>query len=70
MHTGSGTKLPFTEEIRQIRNKYGLPATTMSEILGFGVNQYRLYETGEIPSETNGQANPTGGSPGGVPKIG
>jgi putative zinc finger/helix-turn-helix YgiT family protein len=48
-------KLPFTEEIKQIRNKYGLPATTMSEILGFGVNQYRLYETGEIPSETNGR---------------
>src|ERR1700741_1566250 len=48
-------KLPFPEEIRQIRKKYGLSATAMSEILGFGVNQYRLYETGEIPSEVNGR---------------
>jgi uncharacterized phage-associated protein len=46
-------KLPFTEEIKNTRSQYDLPATTMSEILGFGVNQYRLYETGDIPSETN-----------------
>lgn len=46
-------KLPFTEEIRNTRRQYDLPATVMSEILGFGVNQYRLYETGDIPSETN-----------------
>lgn len=46
-------KLPFTEEIKNTRRQYDLPATTMSEILGFGVNQYRLYETGDIPSETN-----------------
>ena len=46
-------KLPFVEEIKNIRSQYELPATTMSEILGFGVNQYRLYETGDIPSETN-----------------
>lgn len=46
-------KLPFIEEIKDIRNQYDLPATAMSEILGFGVNQYRLYETGDIPSETN-----------------
>jgi uncharacterized phage-associated protein len=26
----------------------------MSELLGFGPNQYRLYENGEIPSESNG----------------
>lgn len=45
--------LPFIEEIRQIRQQYDLPANTMSEILGFGVNQYRLYENGDIPSETN-----------------
>lgn len=46
-------KLPFTEEIKNTRSQYNLPATLMSEILGFGVNQYRLYETGDIPSETN-----------------
>lgn len=46
-------KLPFTKEIKSIRSQYDLPATVMSEILGFGVNQYRLYEAGDIPSETN-----------------
>src|SRR5882757_925716 len=46
-------KLPFVEEIKNIRSQYDLPATAMSEILGFGVNQYRLYETEDIPSETN-----------------
>jgi uncharacterized phage-associated protein len=46
-------KLPFAEEIRSIRHQYDLPATAMSEILGLGVNQYRLYENGDIPSETN-----------------
>jgi len=45
--------IPFQEEIRDIRSRYDLPATTMSQILGFGVNQYGLYEKGEIPSETN-----------------
>jgi uncharacterized phage-associated protein len=45
--------LPFTEEIKNIRSQYDLPATAMSEILGFGVNQYRLYETEDMPSETN-----------------
>ena len=46
-------KLPFTEEIKKIRSQYDLPATALSEILGLGVNQYRLYEGGDIPSETN-----------------
>ncbi|MBL7909811.1 MAG: DUF4065 domain-containing protein [Bacteroidia bacterium] len=45
--------LPFPEEIIAIRNKYALPATKMSEILGFGINVYRNYESGEIPSESN-----------------
>lgn len=45
--------IPFPDEIVQIRNKYGIPASTMSEILGFGVNTYRQYESGEIPSHAN-----------------
>lgn len=45
--------LPFPEEIVEIREKYGLPATKMSEILGFGVNIYRQYENGEVPSQSN-----------------
>lgn len=47
--------LPFTEEIKMIRNKYRLSAVKMSEILGFGVNSYRNYENGEMPSISNGR---------------
>ena len=45
--------LPFPEEIIAIREKYGLPANKMAEVLGFGVNVYRNYENGEIPSQSN-----------------
>jgi uncharacterized phage-associated protein len=47
--------IPFPEEIKRIRHHYALPATKMSEILGFGENQYRLYENGDMPSEANGK---------------
>jgi len=47
--------IPFTDEIVALREKYGVSATKMSQILGFGTNQYRLYETGEVPSESNGK---------------
>lgn len=47
--------LPFPNEIRSIRSKYNLPANKMSEILGFGVNSYRNYESGEVPSLSNGK---------------
>jgi len=46
-------KLPFPEQIKALREKYGLSALKMSEILGFGVNMYRNYENGEVPSESN-----------------
>ncbi|CAN5376361.1 DUF4065 domain-containing protein [soil metagenome] len=45
--------LPFPDEIKRIRDKYNLPATKMSEILGFGINSYRNYESGEVPSDSN-----------------
>ena len=47
--------IPYADEIIALREKYGLSATKMSAILGFGVNQYRLYEMGEVPSESNGK---------------
>ena len=47
--------IPFPDEIRAIRELYGLSASKMSEILGLGANQYRLYENGEIPSEAIGK---------------
>lgn len=45
--------IPFPEEIIGIREKYGVSASKMSEILGFGVNGYRNYESGEMPSVSN-----------------
>lgn len=45
--------IPYPEEITHIREKYGLSAKRMSEILGFGINTYRQYEAGEIPSTSN-----------------
>ena len=47
--------IPYTDEIIALRERYGISATKMSIILGFGVNQYRLYEMGEVPSESNGK---------------
>lgn len=47
--------IPFPDEIKDVRNRYGLSASKMSKILGFGDNQYRLYENGEMPSIANGR---------------
>jgi uncharacterized phage-associated protein len=45
--------IPFADEIKQTRKRYGLTAAKMSEILGFGANSYRQYEAGEMPSVAN-----------------
>jgi len=45
--------IPFPEQIISIREKYKISASRMSEILGFGVNSYRQYENGEVPSQSN-----------------
>ena len=47
--------IPFTDEIVAIREKYGLSAAKMSQILGIGINQWRHYEAGEVPSVSNGR---------------
>lgn len=47
--------IPFPDEIQSVREQYGVSASKMSVILGFGANQYRLYEAGEIPSVANGR---------------
>lgn len=46
-------RLPFPDEITSIRERYGVSAAKMSEILGFGANGYRNYEAGEVPSVSN-----------------
>ena len=45
--------LPFPTEIQEIREKYQLSAAKMSEVLGFGINSYRQYESGEVPNHSN-----------------
>lgn len=45
--------IPFPDQIIGLREHYGLSATKMSKILGFGINQYQMYEDGEVPSLTN-----------------
>jgi DNA-binding transcriptional regulator YiaG len=45
--------LPFPDEIQEIREKYQLSAPKMAEVLGFGINVYRQYENGEVPSQSN-----------------
>ncbi len=47
--------LPFPDQISKIRDKYGVSASKMSEILGLGANSFRLYEQGEVPSVGNGR---------------
>jgi uncharacterized phage-associated protein len=47
--------IPFTDEIIAARIRYGVSAAKMSAILGIGTNQWRLYESGEVPSVSNGR---------------
>ena len=47
--------IPSPSEIHALRERYGLSASKMSTILGLGINQYRLYEDGEMPTEAIGK---------------
>ena len=47
--------IPFPDEIIAYRKQYELTATKMSQILGFGVNMYGRYESGEMPNVSNGR---------------
>jgi len=42
--------VPFPVEIKQIREQYGLSAAKMSQVLDLGINSYRQYEAGYMPS--------------------
>ncbi|MCR5827776.1 MAG: hypothetical protein K6G53_05110 [Bacteroidales bacterium] len=48
-------KIPLAEELKEIRESYGLPSTAMSLILGLGENQYGLYEDGVVPTPSIGR---------------
>lgn len=47
--------IPFPDEIKETRERYGLNLTQMTKILGFGANQCAKYEEGQMPSESNGK---------------
>ena len=47
--------IPYIDEIINLRKRYGISAVMMSRILGMGDNQYRYYENGDVPSESNGK---------------
>lgn len=55
--------IPYRDEIVALRERYGVSAAKMSLILGFGTNQYRMYEDGEVPSESNGKMIRTAANP-------
>lgn len=47
--------IPSPKELIDMRERYGVSAIKMSQILGLGVNQYSRYEQGEMPSESIGK---------------
>jgi len=47
--------IPYPDELKSFRNKYGISAQNMSRILGLGINQYSKYENGEVPSLSSGK---------------
>lgn len=55
--------IPFPNEIREIREQYGLSAAKMSEVLDLGANSYHNYENGKIPSLANAKLIRTAKSP-------
>lgn len=47
--------IPFPHEIINLKNKYGLTASKMGEILGLGQNSFTKYEKGEMPISSMGK---------------
>lgn len=48
--------IPFPDEIRRTREHYGLSCAQITRIVGFGQNQWRQYENGQVPSESNARS--------------
>ncbi|MBO4427580.1 MAG: hypothetical protein J5771_03755 [Bacteroidales bacterium] len=42
--------IPSPADLKELRTRYGFSAHTMSKIAGIGINQYGLYENGEVPT--------------------
>jgi transcriptional regulator with XRE-family HTH domain len=61
--------LPFPDEIRAVREQYDISAAKMAEILGFGINVYRHYESGEVPGISNARLIQLAKDPGEFKKL-
>lgn len=47
--------IPSSEEIAELKDKYGVSAARLAMILGFGENQISNYIDGEVPNKANGK---------------
>lgn len=47
--------IPFPDEIKAIRQRFNMNHSQIGKLLGFGVNQWAKYESGQVPSESNGR---------------
>lgn len=47
--------IPFEDEISLLKSRYGVSASKLALILGFGENQISNYIDGEVPSKANGK---------------
>lgn len=47
--------IPTAEELKKMRERYGIPSSAMSIILGLGENQFGLYEEGTVPTLSVGK---------------
>lgn len=47
--------IPLADELRAMRERYGIPSSAMSLILGLGENQFGLYEEGTVPTVSVGR---------------
>ena len=47
--------IPYPDEIRDMLDKYGVSASKMGAILGFGENSIGNYLDGEVPNKANGK---------------
>lgn len=47
--------IPSSEEVAELKEKYGVSAARLALILGFGENQISNYIDGEVPNKANGK---------------
>ena len=47
--------IPSPQMLKGLRQQYGFSSRIMSKIAGIGINQYGLYESGEMPTIVIGQ---------------